>query len=113
MSSRAKFIGRSLFVFFWLLLISIPTLTLVLAASKEIKIGGEQTYLRIFLLQEKDAEGIGLEISQFFSKVPFCSQTDVRYFMWTGEPDNVKYCHCLEPQTGYSLQFIPGACAPP
>jgi len=114
MNSRRKFIGRSLFLLVWLFLISLPLFAFVLAARQQITIGSDEyNHLRIFLLQEKDAEGIGIEFARPFSADPSCVQTSVRYFMWTGEPENVTYCQCFDPQTNDNLPATVGVCNPP
>jgi len=86
----------------------------MLAARQQIQLGSdERSHLRIFLLQEKDAEGIGIELARPFSINPPCSQTSVRYFMWTGTPKNVTFCHCFDPQTNDNLPAAAGVCNPP
>lgn len=110
----AKFIPRFLFILIWLFFISLPILAFVLAARQQIQIGGdEHSHLRIFLLQEKDAEGVGVELARPFSTNPPCSQTNVRFFMWAGDPKNVTFCQCFDPQTNDYLPAAPGVCNPP
>ena len=114
MNTWPRFIGRFLFVLIWLFFISLPIFAFVLAARPQIRIGGdERSYLRIFLLQEKDAEGVGVELTRPFSTNPSCSQTYVRFFMWTGTPKNVTFCQCFDLQTNDNLPAAPGVCSPP
>ena len=53
------------FIVIWLILLSLPGLAFSLAARGQLQMGEtEGNHLRIFLLQERDAEGIGLERAQ-------------------------------------------------
>ena len=114
MNTRSSFIGRVLFILIWLFFISLPIFASVLFTRQQIQIGGdERGHLRIFLLQEKDAEGVGFELARPFSTNPPCSQTSVRFFMWTGDPENVTFCQCFDPQTNEYLPATPGVCNPP
>ena len=114
MNPWLKIIGRSFFIVAWLLVISLPILAFALAARQQLQIGkSEHNHLRIFLLQEKEAEGVGFELVRPFSETPPCDQTSVRYLMWRGSPENVTFCHCYDTQDGTSLPAIAGSCSPP
>ncbi len=114
MNSWFRLIGRLLFIFVWLFLISLPVFAFALAARQQIQFGkDEHNHLRIFLLQQKDAEGIGIELIRPFSESPHCDQASVRYFLWTGSNENVTFCHCYDPQDGGWLPAIAGTCNPP
>jgi hypothetical protein len=113
MNRWPKLFGLFLIILIWLFFISLPMLAFALAARQQIQVGGEATYMRLTLLQDKDAEGISVEISRPSSFDPACRQISVRYFMWTGEPENVDFCHCIDPQTGYTLPAVEGSCTPP
>lgn len=104
-----KHLGCILILLVWLFLVSLPLCAFVLAARQEIGVGGPQNHVRIFLLQDREAEGIGLELTRPFSRTPSCTQTSVNYFMWVGEPDNVTYCLCGDAQSG---QAQPATCPP-
>ncbi|MFN2143167.1 MAG: hypothetical protein ACK2U5_21955 [Candidatus Promineifilaceae bacterium] len=98
-------------IFFWLLLMSIPFFMFSLAARQQLQVGpAEDNHIRVFLIQERDAEGIGLEIARAQANAPGCTQTSVRYFMWKGEPENVVFCSCVDMETGDTLPASPGAC---
>ena len=98
-------------IFFWLLLMSIPFFMFSLAARQQLQVGpAEDSHIRVFLIQERDAEGIGLEIAREQANAPGCTQTSVRYFMWKGEPENVVFCSCVDMETGDTLPASPGAC---
>lgn len=96
----------------WLVVISLPFFAFSLAARKQFEFGDPAaTYLRIFVIQEKDTEGLGLEYSRPFAPSPGCQQTDVRYFMWSGRGENVTFCQCVDAE-GRPLSAVPGACGP-
>ena len=100
-----------LFILVWLLLLSIPFFSFALAARNQLQLGSpESNHIRIFLVQEKDAEGIGLETTRPNSSGPGCAETSVRYFMWNGDPENVTYCQCLDLETGHALSATQGPC---
>ena len=53
-----------LFVLFWLALILMPTVAFILARNGQIQIGrSDGRHWRLFLVQEADMEGLGLELS--------------------------------------------------
>lgn len=104
-----KYLGCTLILLVWLFFVTLPFFAFTLAARQEIAVGGAQNHIRVFLLQEKESEGIGLEITRPFSGTPSCTTTSVNYFMWVGEPQNVTYCLCGDVQNG---QAQPAPCPP-
>lgn len=110
MSTWPRRLTYALLLLAWLLLISLPFAAFSLASRQQFEFGDpQQTYLRIFVLQEKDTEGIGLEYSRLYPQDPSCHQTDVRYFMWSGTGEDVTFCQCLD-QEGQPLSALPGSC---
>lgn len=100
-----------LVVLAWLLLISIPFLSFSLAARTQLQLGAaEGSHIRLFLIQDTDSEGIGLEFVRPVSSNSGCTQSSVNYFMWKGDPENVAFCQCLDPDTGYALPAEQGTC---
>lgn len=84
----------------WLLILSFPTFAFFLAMRGQVQIGNEDgRYVRIFLLQEPDAEGIGIERQRPLREPPGCRQTTVSYLMWVGEGERVSFCQCFDPTT--------------
>jgi hypothetical protein len=86
-------------IFLWLLVMCFPFTAFILATRGEINIGGNvQSGLRIFLVQEDDAQGLGFEWSRRLRENPECSKTDVRYLLWEGGDNNfnIDYCLCYE-----------------
>jgi hypothetical protein len=83
----------------WLVIMSLPLLSVVLAMRGQIQLGGEEgAQARIFLLQERHVEGVGVEWSRPVRSEPECRRTAVIYFMWRGEGENVRFTSC-EPET--------------
>lgn len=109
-----------LFALFWLVLILAPTLAFVLARNGQIQIGSsEGRHWRLFMVQEADAEGLGLERGRPVSP-PFdapessaCLQTTITYWMWTGVGQDALYCQCVDSTTGNLLDVTPPACLLP
>lgn len=96
----------------WLIFLSIPFLSFALAARNQLQLGtAEGNHIRIFLVQETSAEGIGVEITRLESSTPGCAQSSVRYFMWKGEPQNVTFCQCIDLETGHALSASQGVCS--
>ncbi len=94
----------------WAILITMPFFAFSLAAKKQLTAGDPQgTYLRVFALQEPGAEGIGVEFARPYGANSLCEQTDVRYFMWDGEGENVTFCHCRDIE-GQDLPATQGRC---
>lgn len=92
---------------------SIPFFLFSLAARNQLQVGSpESNHIRIFLVQEKEAEGIGLEVKRLDSANTGCAETSVRYLMWEGVPENVTFCQCVDLETGHALSTTQGACRP-
>jgi hypothetical protein len=88
----------------WLLLMSFPAFAFLLATRGQLQVGNDEgQHVRVFLLQEPDAEGIGVEQQRLLRDSPGCRQTSVRYFMWAGEGESVSFCQCFDPSTGAAL----------
>jgi hypothetical protein len=101
-----------LVIIIWLVLMSLPIFSILLATRIQLQVGStEGEHIRIFLVQENDAEGIGLELKRSDSFDPACAQTSVRYIMWKGNPENVIFCQCIDPDTGNVLSAVPEACS--
>ena len=93
------------------MLLSLPLLAFSLAARNQLQWGvAEGDHIRLFLIQEIDAEGIGVELARMASDNPACLETDVRYFMWSGAPENTRYCQCRNAASGELLSSTTGAC---
>lgn len=109
-----------LFVLFWLAVILTPSLAFVLARNGQIQIGSsEGRHWRLFLVQEADSEGVGLEHGRPVP-LPFdapesavCLQTTISYWMWVGEGQDTSYCQCTDSATGDLLNITPPACLLP
>lgn len=92
------------FVFFmlWLGVMLFPCMAFTLAMQQQIQIGSsEGSHLRVFLLQEEDTEGVGIEWERPYLRAQAtCHITTVAYMLWAGEGENAVYCQCQDPQTG-------------
>lgn len=106
----------------WLLLLLSPTLAVVLARSGQIQLGSpDGPHTRLFLLQEADNEGLGLERARLVPPPPdvpdsvMCLRTTVRYWMWTPGAENLPadYCQCIDTTTGGAIAEQSPACPVP
>lgn len=122
MSTWLKRILIALLLIFWFLLLMTPTVAVVLARSGQIQIGEpDGPHTRLFLLQEANNEGLGLERAQRVRSpegVPdtvTCLRTTVRYWMWTpgAEAEPVEYCQCIDTTTGATVPEISPSCLTP
>lgn len=112
-----KWLRRTIIVILlglWLIFISLPLFAFMLAARNQLQVGDDpRSHIRIFLVQEQNAEGIGVEWTRPYRPNPACSQTSVNYFMWSGEPEPVLFCQCYDPETGAPLPVEASRCTPP
>jgi hypothetical protein len=91
-------------VLLWLLVMSLPTFAFFLAMRGQLQLGSQDgRFVRVFLLQEPDAEGVGVERQRLLREPPGCRQTTVSYWMWVGEAENVSFCQCFDPVSNAPL----------
>ena len=107
------------FVLLWLAVMLFPTLAVVLARNGQIQLGdSDGRHWRLFLLQEPDFEGLGLERARstappLSAPAAVCLQTSVSYWLWAGEGQDALYCQCTDPTTGAAVPDTPPACQTP
>lgn len=78
-----------------LVLFILPILGCRLIANGQIEWGNPNgRQVRIFLLQDVDQEGIGIQRSRVRDQAGGCIETAVTYWMWTGEAENRSTCQC-------------------
>lgn len=86
---------------FWLALVLFPGFAFILAANGQIELGDDpQRHLRIFLISETDAGGVGIERARPVRDPAGCAETSVSYLMWQGEGESVRFCQCYDEQGG-------------
>lgn len=96
--------------FLWLVVMLFPLFAVVLAAREQIQIGDNPgSHLRIFLVQEQEARGVGVEWARL-SGSEGCAETRLTYLLWRGEGENTRFCSCFD-AGGQSLGSYPGSCA--
>jgi hypothetical protein len=106
--------GYLLIILLWLILVSFPVVAFFLATQGQIQIGDSDSGLRLFLLQERDTQGLGLQWSRFYDNGEpssagqppgECTRTTLRYFLWEGDAagQNLDYCQCRDRQTQEAL----------
>lgn len=89
-----------LFVLVWLVVMSFPITAVLLASRGELQIGGEQRHLRLFMVQEDENQGVGIQWTRPRLWQSNCIKTNLSYVMWVGEGENATFCQCADPQTG-------------
>ncbi len=85
-------------VFLWLIVMSLPIVMFVLGARGELQFGSTpQNHLRLFLVREEEADGVGFQWTRRVSGQTECSRTTVVYWVWEGkQQDTVQYCQCFD-----------------
>lgn len=110
MKRRLRRLLYLLFFLLWLLLMALPLLGVILAVRQQIEIGdvpGNQ--LRLFLLQEVEVRGVGVEWTRPAQGTSGCVQTTLTYLLWRGKGENARYCRCYD-GTGNLRDSYPGSC---
>lgn len=79
---------------------SLPIVAFTLAEKRELSLGDD---IRLFLVQEPDAEGVGLEWARPSRQQANCTQTSVTYLLWEGQSENTTYCQCYDGRSGALL----------
>jgi len=106
-----KRVLTAVFLMAWVIILLFPCMAFNLAMQGEIQIGGNSgNHIRLFLLSEKETEGIGVEWQRPFFLNPSCSQTSVTYFLWVGEGENAQFCQCVDPLTGNLSATVSPTC---
>jgi len=94
-----------LIVFIWLVLMSLPVMAFVLATQGEIMLGSDDgSNLRLFMINEDAAEGVGMQRVKRAGTDRQCLQTSVRYYLWKGQDNafSTDFCTCFDSDTGYA-----------
>lgn len=90
-----------------------PFVSVILATQGQIELGEVPgNHVRLFLVQERDAQGIGVEWTRPVNEPAGCAQTSLTYFMWEGEGEGVTYCRCYS-ENGALLENKLGDCQAP
>ncbi len=102
-------LGYIVFILIWLPLILFPAFAFTLAGRGQLQLGGENLHVRFFLVQEEEADGIGMEWVRPSLRNKSCRQTTVLYYLWEGENNpNTSFCQCTDPATGAPLPIGSG-----
>jgi hypothetical protein len=91
-------------ILLWLVVMTLPFAAAALAIQGEIEVGGSAgRHLRIFLIQEGSAEGVGVTWARPVPAGPNCRRTTVTYLLWRGRGENVSYCLCYDPAAAETI----------
>lgn len=104
----------------WLLVMAFPVVAVVLATQKQIEVGGDEgRQVRVFLVQEREQEGVGIEWTRPVAGPGAgqeaeggCRETRLVYLMWVGEGENVTYCRCFAEDGSLQESYV-GSCGVP
>jgi hypothetical protein len=87
----------------WLALMAFPCTLVTLLVNRELTYQRSDLpdhHLRLFLLQQPDERGFGLERGSIKSgseeEGQYCIVTTVNYLLWEGEGKDIHYCNCYE-----------------
>lgn len=111
-----RWLGRGGYIFVfvaWIMLMCFPTFAFVLATRGEIQIGDpNRRNLRLFMLQEEENQGVGLQWTRRQATEENCWLTTVHYLLWQGENTNngydTRFCQCFDAQGGQLI--LPSSC---
>lgn len=92
MTRRIVYLG---IVLAWLLLMCFPVLAFTLAINGQVTLGNT---LRIFMVQDTNNQGIGIQWNRQAGEQENCLRSSVRYFMWeqAEQTQNADYCLCYD-----------------
>lgn len=92
---------------------SFPIVAFVLATQGQIVVGqNPDRQLFVFLVNEDEGEGVGIQWSRRVREPAGCSQTSLTYWMWEGETDDNSFCQCFDSNHNLTSS-VPGRCTPP
>lgn len=105
-------LGCFLIFIVWLIIMSFPVMAFVLATQGQIEIGEQPSrQLRVFLVNEDNNEGVGIQWARRVREPAGCSQTSLNYLMWEGEADNARFCQCFDNDNNLTSSEV-GRCSP-
>jgi len=103
-----------LLLILWLVVMTLPALAFLLAVKGELQIGEQpQSHLRLFLLQDEQAQGVAVEWVRPSRQDSDCHQGNVTYVLWKGEAENAVYCQCADPSSGELKSVTNQGCPAP
>lgn len=90
-----------LIIIVWLFFMSLPALAFFVSMNGQVQIGNDtRNHLRIFLLEDAEEEGVGIEWTRPIRSNHSCSRTNITYLLWEGETEPIRYCQCFDELTG-------------
>ena len=112
-----KRLGCFLLIILWVVAMAFPTFAFVLAGTGQIQFGSEEgSHVRFFMVQEANADGIGVEWKRpsSSSETNQCYQNNLIYLLWEGDASgqNSSFCTCYDPETNAPLPVLENSCHP-
>lgn len=105
-------LGCLLAVIGWLVIMTLPLFALVLAVKGELTWRrGEFVEDRLWLVNnpaepgQDETRGIGYSSARIISNQtagdgPLCVRTQVHFWLWKGQSENLEFCDCYTPASG-------------
>ncbi len=114
MTTRAaSWLRRLIWLFLgliWLAFLAFPVVAFILATQGEIRLGNQtRRQMRVFLVQEASAEGLGFQWTRPAGRDSNCTQSQLAYLLWAGQGDQAAFCRCFDGQ-GRTILAQPGTC---
>ena len=118
---RRRRVGCTCALIIWFVLLLTPCALLYFAVQQEVTVplgSAPGQELRIWLLMEPRSRGVGISAGHVASENDsgLCVQTDTRYVLWAGRPENVTFCECYTrlsvDQPWEYVSSMPGVCPP-
>ena len=112
MKSWLRRVGYFLIILVWSLIMVFPISAFVLSTRGQINLGqNPKRHVRLFMVQEENSHGVGVEWARRSRNYPDCARTSIRYFLWSGDAtEPVSFCQCFDPISGAVLPSETGGC---
>ncbi len=106
-------ISYFLIILVWLVIMLFPITAFVLSTRGQINLGqNPKRHVRLFMVQEEDSNGVGVEWARRSRRNSDCALTSVRYILWEGDEEPVSFCQCFDSDTGDALSATAVNCQP-
>lgn len=92
----------------WLTIMAMPLVAIRLARHGQVTVG----HTRLFLVQSRETNGVGLQTTDDLPDQPACYTVSVRYFFWEGGEADANTVNCVC-EDGVERVWIGRSCVAP